>query len=364
MADSGDDGSSGLVIGLVVVGVVLLLIVLILRSTIYIVRQAEGIVIEKLGRYDRVLQPGINFVVPFIESPRAFTWRKTYIDVNARIVDATVTNTRIDLRESVFNFLRQEVYTKDTILVDVNSLMYYSIGDIKKAIYEVEDLQTAISNVAQTQLKAVFGSMTFSEALDSQELINRHMKTHFTSTFSKWGINVERIELQDLKPKSSISRAMKAQMIAERERRGDFIRAEGQKSAMTLTSEGTKMVKFNMGVAEQEATRKRSEGTAGAKVHLARAESQALDVIANAISADGCSQTEYMIAQRYIELFRAMSGSISTKIVYLPYEASAMSGIISHLPTVYGRNADHSADAGAARAAPRAAAADPFSSLN
>ena len=195
--------------------------------------------------------------IPFYEAPRTFTWRKTYIDVNSRVVDTTTTNFRIDLRESVFNFLRQEVYTKDTILVDVNALMYYSIGDVRKvcmrvcraptttmgwvcwcteevelrahlcicgrsgcfvltmsrpppppppppqAIYEVEDLQGAISNVAQTQLKDVFGGMTFTHALESQEIINNHMRRTFAKVFVKWGINVHRIELQDLRPKSS-----------------------------------------------------------------------------------------------------------------------------------------------------------------
>lgn len=331
---------SGGVVALIVVIVVLLIVAFVVSKSVYIVRQAEGIVVERMGRYDRVLKPGINMVIPFIESPRTFTWRKTYIDVNGKIVDKTTTNFRIDLRESVFNFLRQEVYTKDTILLDVNSLMYYSIGNIRKAIYEVEDLQTAISNVAQTQLKAVFGSMTFTDALEAQEVINSHMKKHFAKTFVKWGIKVHRIELQDLRPKSNIGAALKKQMIAERERRGEFIRAEGSKAAMTLTSEGTKIVKFNMGIAEQESTRKRSEGEAGAKVELARAESQALETIAEAIRADSCSQTEYMVGQRYMELLRGISRSSAAKVIYLPYEVSGMSGIISSLPSVFGRAKD------------------------
>jgi len=319
---------------------------------------AEGIVVERLGRYDRVLKPGLNFVVPFLEAPRTFTWRKTYIDVNSKVVDRTVNDHRIDLRESVFNFLRQEVYTKDTVLVDVNALMYYSIGDVRKAIYEVEDLQTAISNVAQTQLKDVFGKMSFTHALESQEIINTHMQRSFAKTFIKWGINVHRIELQDLRPKSNIGAALKKQMIAERERRGDFIRAEGKKAAMTIRSEGTKLVKFNMGIAEQEATRKRSEGLAGAKVELARAESRALETISEAIQADGCSQTEYMIGQRYMDMFRTMVTQASKKVIYLPYEVSGMRGIIASLPSVFGVASDRR------ERAPAVHAADPLDALS
>lgn len=330
-------------VAIIVVVIVLLIVLFVLYKSLYIVHQAEGIVVERLGRYDRVLRPGINFLVPFLEAPRTFTWRKTYIDVNSRVVDKTTTDYRIDLRESVFNFLRQSVYTKDTILLDVNALMYYSIGDVRKAIYEVEDLQTAISNVAQTQLKDVFGGLIFAKALESQEVINNHMQRSFARIFIKWGIIVHRIELQDVRPKSNIGEALKKQMIAERARRGDFIRAEGQKAAVTLTSEGTKIVKFNMGIAEQEATRKKSEGAAGAKVEMARAESQALETIAEAIQADGVSQTEYMIGQRYMDMFRALvlqTQSTSRKVVYLPYEVTGMRGIIAQLPSVFGTAAD------------------------
>lgn len=213
---------------------------------------------------------------------------------------STVLN-RIDLRESVFNFPIQEVYTRDTILLDVNSIMYYRIVDIKKAVYEVDDLNMAISNVAQTQLKEVFGNMTFSQALASQTTINTHMKEAFGERFAQWGVQVERMELLDMMPKAgtTITNAMKRQMIAERTRRAEFIIAEGQKSAMRLISEGTKMEKYNTGVAEQEATRKESEGKAGAKVEMARAESKSLEVIAAAFMADGASQTEVYSIMEY-----------------------------------------------------------------
>mmetsp|Transcript_6826 Transcript_6826/g.16206 ORF Transcript_6826/g.16206 Transcript_6826/m.16206 type:complete len:362 (-) Transcript_6826:35-1120(-) len=331
MADAG--------VALGVTAAVLIVVGYILAKSIFIVHQAEGIVIERFGRFERVLSSGINFVIPFVDSPRSFTWRKTYVDLNGEVVDKTTTDTRIDLRESVFNFLRQEVYTKDTVLMDVNSLMYYSIGDIKLAIYQVDDLQNAISNVAQTQLKAVFGNMTLSEALASQHAINQHMKHNFAKTFASWGIVVERIELLDMTPKGSTASDMKKQMIAERNRRGDFIRAEGNKAAMRLTSEGTKMVKFNMGVAEQESTRKRSEGDAVARVEMARAESEALEKIGGAVAADGTSQTDYMLAQRYMELFRHATALVDSKVVYLPYDVSGLTGMIRDLPSIYGRKA-------------------------
>ena len=131
-----------------------------------------AIVIERFGKYNRTLTSGLNFVVPIIDHPRYFTWTRTFLNERGEIVDTNTSDYRIDLRECVFDFMPQEVYTKDTILLDVSSIMYYSIVDVKKAIYEVDDLQNAIVNVAQTQLKEVFGRMTFQECMTSQDQIN------------------------------------------------------------------------------------------------------------------------------------------------------------------------------------------------
>jgi len=202
----------GLIGGLVTMGIILALALWIFSSSFYIVHQAEGMVIERFGKFNKVLYSGWNWVFPFIDQPRSITWRKTYIGVGGQIQDEAINATRIDLRESMFNFMKQEVYTRDTVLLDVNSLMFYRIFDIHKAAYEVEDLQSALSNTAQTQLKEVFGKMTFSEALASQRSINDHLVNQFSKLFLGWGIHVERMELLDLVPKS-IGEAMKKQMV-------------------------------------------------------------------------------------------------------------------------------------------------------
>uniref|UniRef100_A0A7S3GF14 Band 7 domain-containing protein n=1 Tax=Palpitomonas bilix TaxID=652834 RepID=A0A7S3GF14_9EUKA len=324
----------GAIAGIVIAIVVVLITVIILIKSVYIVHQAQGIVIERFGKFKKVLQSGIHLVPPIVEKPRPFTWRKTYIGPGGNIVDEVVDTFRIDLRESVFNFLRQEVFTRDTVYINVNALMYYSIDDIKKAVYEVDDLSSALSNTAQTQMKEVFGNMTFSEALESQKKINVHLKKEFSNLFSGWGIHVERMELLDLRPAIQTQEAMKKQMIAERHRRADFILSEGKKSAMQLRSEGFKVVKVNLGLAEQEATRKRSEGEAGARVELATADSTALEKLADEIRSDGYSNVQYMISQRYIELFRQISDA-KTKEIYLPYRLEGLSGMIDGLPGMF-----------------------------
>ncbi|KDO31822.1 hypothetical protein SPRG_03742 [Saprolegnia parasitica CBS 223.65] len=344
MSSSSDPAS--IIVAVAVPLVVLLFIGILLSKSIYVVQQAEGtsilrhlrIVIERFGRVQGVLDSGIHFVIPFIDSPRSFSWKRV-VKSNGRMESHDTQNYRIDLRESIFSFPSQEVYTRDTILLDINSIMFFRIVDIKKAVYEVDDLNTAIANVAQTQLKEVFGNMTFTEALASQSVINAHIQRSFGERFAQWGLVVERMEVLDMLPKAgtTISNAMKRQMIAERTRRAEFIIAEvGQKAAMRLISEGTKLQKYNMGVAEQEATRKTSEGQAGAKVELARAESKSLELIASAFSADGASQTEYVISQRYMEMLQRMSVSLDKKTLYFPYETKGMSGLIGDLRGVYG----------------------------
>jgi len=335
---------AGVIIGVAVAVVVILIIIITCFClSCFVVHQAEGIVIERLGKFNRVLDSGLNFVVPIIDRPRQFTWRKTEISTGhsgvSSISDQLTSSTRIDLRESVFNFLPQEVYTKDTVLLDVNALMFYSIFNVKKAIYEVDDLQGALSNTAQTQLKEVFGNMTFSEALESQTRINDHLANEFSKLFYDWGIRVERMELLDLSPKHNVREQMKKQMIAERTRRGDFIRSEGKKAAMRLEAEGKRLVSVNMGLAEQEATRKTSEGESTARVERIRAESTALDLVASAVTHDGATQTDYMIGQKYIALLGSLTSKANKTTLFMPWEAGSCQGIVSDLSSVFGASA-------------------------
>ncbi|KYQ96845.1 hypothetical protein DLAC_04151 [Tieghemostelium lacteum] len=325
--------SSGAIAG-IIVAVIIFIILIIIYSTIFIVHQSEGIIIERLGRFHRVLESGINFVAPIVDSPRNFTWRKTYITPQGTISDEIKTSNRIDLRESVFNFLKQEVYTKDTVLLDVHAIMYFRIYDIKKAVYEVDDLQGALSNTAQTQLKEVFGNMSFSEALESQSQINEHLVKEFSKLFSNWGIIVERMELLDLSPKSSISEAMKKQMVAERKRRGDFIQSEGEKVAMNLLAEGQKYERINLGIANQESTRKKSEGQAEASIEIAQSESAALEVMQKTLEEEGKenSQTNYLISLKYLDM---LNTSKSVTQLHVPYKIDGIQGIISDYTSLY-----------------------------
>ena len=301
-----------------------------------IVGKAEAIVIERFGKFHKVLNSGIHFVIPFMDSPRSFSWRRTHIDVSGHVVNETTHGFRIDMRESVFNFPTQEAFTKETVRLRVNALMYHRIFDVSKALYEVDDLSAALGNTAQSHIKELVGSLRFSQCLDAQDRMNEYLAAEFSKIFSQWGIVVERMEILELEAMSSIADAMKKQMVAERDRRGDFIRSEGNKAALRLRAEGDKIVSVNIGLAEQEAKRKRSEGTATAKIQLARAESQALDTVASAIQVN---PTGYMVAQKYMGILSSVLTSPSSTTLYLPYVAEGLTGTVASLPALYGADA-------------------------
>ena len=333
------EDSATTLITLISVSVVLLLIIWFLSKAIVIVHVAEGVVIERLGSFRRTLKPGFNLINPILDEKRLFSWRKTFIDINKRVREESCNLYRVDCREALFNFIPQEVYTRDTIQLEVNALMYYRIVDVKKAMYGVDDLHMAVGNVAQAEIKMLFGSMTFTEALSAQDRINEYLVPKFNKEFSAWGVVANRVEILDYKPSESVVRQLKLQMLAERNRRAEFIVAEGKKSAMRLQSEGTRVERYQMGIAEQESTRRISEGQAQAKVLIAQAESKSLNMVQEAIKADGASQSEYLITEKYLNLYDKVLGSSKStgqKHIYLPYAAEQIMGLVSTLPKTYG----------------------------
>lgn len=278
--------------------------------------------------------------VPFIDTPRSFNWRKVEIgdSVETFIHETSINDTRIDLRENIYNFLNQDAFTKDTVAIKVNCLMYYRIVDVKKAIYEIDDLTQAVSNVSQTTIKEVFGQMTFLEALVSQKRINEFMKRGFAPRFLEWGLQVERMELLDIKPDISISTSMTKNMVAERNRRGQFIISEGEKASTRIKSEGYKASTVTIGIGQQEATRKKSEADSQVKYELARAESAAMEAVSSALENDGVTHTEYLLAMKCIDLYRKLSHTPCPKSIIFPYDISGFSQIFSKLPNVFGTN--------------------------
>jgi regulator of protease activity HflC (stomatin/prohibitin superfamily) len=272
----------------------------IVMKCFYLVSRDEAIVIERVGRFHRILTSGIHFVLPLIDAPRIIMWRSAALNESGKMSDDNHNFFRIDLRECMFNFLPQEVLTNDGVLLDVNVVLRYKVSDVEKMVYETDDLMSALVNTAQGHIREVFSNLSCAVALQNQKEICKMLDSEFKPIFSEWGVQVTGILFSQIMPSEATRETLVAQITAEHRKRGSAIKAEGRKTAMRLQAEGAKITRLNMGLAEQEATRKVSEGDAAALVDLARAESSALHTLASTMRTDGASNIDYMIALRCV----------------------------------------------------------------
>ena len=311
---------------LIVLGV--LVVIYILRG-IKIVSQSETMIVERLGKYNRTLNAGINIVLPIIEQAKEVIVRRQ----NGRLDRAN----RIDMREQVYDFDKQSVITKDNVMTEINALLYFQIVDPMKATYEIQNLPVAIEKLTQTTLRNVVGEMELDETLTSRDTINSKLRNVLDDATNKWGVKVNRVELQDITPPESIRRTMELQMQAERNRRAEILKAEGEKQAQILNSEGEKQAEINAAEAEKQANILKAEGEARAKVLQAEAEAAAIRNIAEAVSDRGADPVNYLLAVKYIETLKEVAGGQENKTVYLPYEASNLLGSLGGIKDLFGK---------------------------
>lgn len=314
-----------LIIGLIVIGVV----VLYLLSGLTVVPQAETRVIERLGRYNRTLNSGLNLVLPWFEKSRRIYWR--YVQQIPGLPAPQVIykeTTKIDLRETVFDFPSQQVITKDNVILRIDALLYYQIVIPTKAVYEIANLPDAIEKLTLTTLRNLIGELDLDETLISRDTINSQLRAILDDATEKWGVKVNRVELQDITPPPDIRQVMEKQMTAERERRAKILQAEGDKSAAILSAEGMKQAAINKSEGEREASILKAEGEAEARRLVAAAEAEAVKKVTEALAKTPSNASNYMIAIRYIEALKEMVSGKDNKVVYLPYEAT---GILSSI---------------------------------
>jgi regulator of protease activity HflC (stomatin/prohibitin superfamily) len=234
---------------------------------------------------------------------------------------------KIDLRETVYDFPRQNVITRDNVVIEINALLYFQITDPMKAVYEVANLPDAIEKLTQTTLRNVIGEMDLDETLSSRETINGKLKAILDDATDKWGVKVNRVELQDIIPPADIRSAMEKQMRAERDRRAAILNAEGLKQSKILEAEGIREAEIKKAEGFKNAKILEAEGQAQARINVATAEAEAVTRVSRAVSGVNGNPIHYLVAVRYIETLRGGQRP-GNKVIYLPYEAS---GILSAL---------------------------------
>lgn len=313
---------------LIVLGVFALFVIVFAVKGFLIIQQSETMVVERLGRYHRTLPSGINILWPLFDKPRLIEWRYILTDQAGKTIVRRQSVKRIDLRETVYDFPRQSVITKDNVVIELNALLYFQITDPVKAVYEIANVPDAIEKLTQTTLRNVIGELDLDQTLSSRDTINSKLRVILDDASEKWGVKVNRVELQDINPPPDIRDAMEKQMRAERDRRAAILEAEGLKQANILQAEGIRAAEISKAEGSKQAKVLVAEGEAQARVKVAEAEAQAIKAITQSISGNDGDPVNYLIAVRYIETLKEMVSGQNNKVVYLPFEASAILGAL------------------------------------
>lgn len=298
---------------------------------IVIVKQSETMVVERFGKYLQTLPSGVNFLWPFFDKPRTIEWRFIETDVSGKTIVRRELVTRIDLRETVYDFPSQSVITRDNVAIEISALLYFQVTDPKRAIYEIANLPDAIEKLAQTTLRNVIGELDLDHTLTSRDTINSKLKYILDEATDKWGVKVNRVELQDILPPEDIKIAMEKQMRAERDRRATILEAEGAKQSNILQAEGVKQAEITKAEGQKQALVLKASGEAEARIRTAQGESEAVEKIAKAVKESGGDPTTYLIALKYLETLKEMVSGQDNKVIYLPYEASALLGSVASI---------------------------------
>ena len=303
----------------------IVLVVIFLKMSLVIISQSETKIIERIGKYFSTLSPGVNIIIPFIDRSKSIVTlsrgRYAFSD-------------KIDLREQVYDFDKQNVITKDNIQMQINALLYFQIVDPFKAVYEINNLPNAIEKLTQTTLRNIIGELELDQTLTSRDTINTKLRAVLDDATNKWGIKVNRVELQDITPPSSVLQAMEKQMQAERNKRATILNSEGEKAAVVLRSEGERASMINRAEADKQQAILRAEGEAQARIQKAEAEAVAIQKITDAVGKTS-NPANYLLAQKYINMMQDLAKGDKTKTVYLPYEATNLLGSIGGIKELF-----------------------------
>jgi len=270
--------------------------------------QGEEWTVERFGRYTRTLKPGLRFLIPIMDK----------------------VGTKINMMETVLDIETQEVITKDNAMIMADAVTFYQVVDAAKAAYEVRDLQRALSNLSQTNIRSVLGSMDLDQSLSNREMINAKLLGVIDEAAHPWGLKVTRVEIKDLAPPPDINEAMARQMKAERTKRAEILQAEGMKQSAILKAEGEREAQIR----EAEGRKEAAFLDAEARERAAEAEAKATQMVSEAIAKGDIQAVNYFVAQKYTEALRDIASSPSAKTIMIPLEASSLIGSIGGIADI------------------------------
>ena len=311
--------SIGVIVGLAIA----IFAITVISRGIIVVRQAEVVIVERLGKYYKTLDSGIHIIVPIFDKIRPIHWRYNKADYRGNTVVIQRQENRIDMRETVYDFPRQNVITSDNVSININALLYFQVTDPYKAVYEIGNLPEAIEKLTQTSLRNVIGELTLDFTLTSHDTINAKLRDILDDATDKWGVKVNRVELQEILPPEEIRTAMEKEMRAERDKRAKILQADGEREYQIRVADGDKTAKIT-----------RADGEAQAKLLVAEAERKSIELIAEAVKGTGTDPAQYLVALKYVAAFQEVTKQ-GDKTVVVPYESSALLGSVKTLANIF-----------------------------
>ncbi len=289
--------------GLVALAALAFVVVLAIALGVRTVPQGQVWTLERFGAYTRLLQPGLNFLLPFVER----------------------VGRKMNVQEIVLDIPEQAVITRDNAAIAVDGIMYYRVLDPAKAAYGAQNLVQALSSVSMTNIRSVIGAMDLDGALSGREEINARLLSTLDHATDPWGVKVSRVELRKIEPPANLITAMNLQMTAERERRATVARALGEREAAVARAEGEKQAT----VLQAEARLEAANRDASARERLAEAEANATRSVAEAAAGAGGEALRYFIAQRYVDAIGKLAANPNGRTLVLPLETGGLAGSIA-----------------------------------
>jgi regulator of protease activity HflC (stomatin/prohibitin superfamily) len=294
-----------------VLGLFVFFALVVLLKSVQVVPQKQVKLIERLGKFHKKAEAGLNVILPFFDSVRD----------------------TIDLREQITQIEPQPVITRDNVTMEVDAVIYYVVADPIRATYEVQNLRWGIEQLTLSGLRNVIGALDLDHTLTSRDTINTQLRAALDAATQQWGVKVMRVELKNIDPPQEIKLTMEKQMTAERARRATVTQAEGEKSSAILRAEGQKQSQIVSAEGQRESAILAADGQAQARLRIATAEAQAIELVAKAIGASG-NPAQYLIAQRYLESLTQIAAG-SSKVVFMPFEAAGVMGSIGSMKELF-----------------------------
>ena len=281
--------------------IMLILAILLLGFLIYcsvkIVNQSEVFIIERLGKFHKVADAGLTFIIPFID-------RVKYV---------------VSLKQQTLDVKPQEVITKDNVTIKINTVVFYKIVDPARAVYEIQSLKKSIEYLSVTTVRDIVGKLDLDATFSSRDLINDQLKMVLNEATTQWGCKVERVEIQDITPPEDIRSAMEKQMNAERTKRAEILKAEGERQAKILQAEGAKAAAILAAEAEKESKIRKAMGDAEAIKRVAEAKALEVQMVYSAMKK--ANPDERLVQLKSLEALKEIADGDANKI-FIPFESA------------------------------------------